>query len=165
MTNDLGSRAIPSKGVGELLAVSIIAGLVAVVGGIVTILIVQNVGPGKGTPVFGFPELLLTLTGLSAFGVGLILLFWCRTPRSVMLTGDGVRIIYPVRSYSFPWHEMMRVVGVGLGTVTFRRTSDPTNIVGGWFNISLEQARAILSDPRCPPVDLRDDWRRSIFQV
>jgi hypothetical protein len=50
---------------------------------------------------------------------------------------------------------------VGWGVVNFYPNSvDPTKVVGGWLSVTYEQARALLSDPRCPPVRLTDLQRR-----
>lgn len=163
MSGETNLRVVPSRGSSGLLKISTLAASIAVVGGTIVILLIQGIGLQKGVAVFGPFALILLISSLFIFAVGFVLLFWAQTPRSVSLSSDGVKIVTPIKSHTIPWAEMMRVGGVGLGAVTIRRRSDPPDTVGGWFSISLEQARAILSDPRCPPVDLRDEWRQSIL--
>jgi len=145
-------------------ALSILGAAILVVGGTIVLFLSNCTGPTKGTQVLSTPTLVAAFAALALFGVALVLLFWLRAPKWVILSNEGVKIAYPLWSRSFRWSEMIRVVGVGMGTVTFRPNSAPLNIVGGWFNITPEQARAIITDPRCPAVDLKDEWRRSILQ-
>ncbi len=132
--------------------------------GVALLWLFDTTGPARATGGLSPVQNAVALSLLALALVATPLIFWLRQARAVHLSDDGVRIDYPLRTKSFPWPELMRVEGVGMGTVTFRPMSSPVNSIGGWFSISLEQARGIISDPRCPPVQLKEAFRRSIFQ-
>jgi hypothetical protein len=146
----------------ELLAV--VAALISFGFGSFFLWLLNTTGPARSGSGLTQMQNMLVILGLGAASVLVPLMFWLRQARAVHLSDSGVRIDYPLRVRSFPWSELMKVEGVGLGTVTFRPVSSPTNIVGGWFSISIEQARVILSDPRCPSPTIRDELRRAIFE-
>jgi hypothetical protein len=117
----------------------------------------------NGRPPLTSPELVPLVILLILGATVLSLLPWLQTPRTVGLSPGGVRLVYPLRKVSVPWTDLMNVLNVSPRTVTFRPLSFNPKNLGGWHSISAEQARAILSDPRCPEVILHAEQRRIIF--
>ena len=87
-----------------------------------------------------------------------------RRPREVARAEDGVSIRYPSRRVQVHWKDMMTIQFVGQGMVTFSPLSGgPASRGSSAYGVSLEQARAILDDPRCPKIALTDEVRRAIY--
>ena len=154
----------PTKGLSRVRRLSIVAAVMAISLGSLVLFLIETTGPGRSAPPLSVEQIGLAYLGLGLLAAFALLVPWLQTARAVRVSDSGVVIEYPFRVHSFAWKDLMRVVGVGQGTVVFRPTSSPENVVGGWFSVSIEQARAILTDPRCPPGILREDFRRSIFQ-
>jgi hypothetical protein len=100
---------------------------------------------------------------LAVIGALLLVLSWIQTPRAVGLTPSGVILRFAHRRVTLPWHEIMNVRYVTGSLVVFQPLSGRANSADGAFDLTLDQARAILRDPRCPPVSMPEDLRRGIF--
>ena len=51
----------------------------------------------------------------------------------------------------------------GVGVVNFYPNStNPDKVVGGSLSVTYSQARAILADPRCPPVKFTEAQKRDL---
>ena len=158
------TRVWPTKELSAFRWLSILAAVIAITFGSLILWLTEATGPGRSSPPLSPIQVGLAYLGLGLVATFVLIVPWLQTARVVRVSDSGVVIEYPLRVRSLPWSEVMRVEGVGLGTVTFRPLSAPTNAIGGWFSVSIEQARAILSDPRCPRVTLREDFRQSIFR-
>ncbi len=113
-----------------------------------------RIAPGLAIFIF------VVLVGAAAI---IALSTWLRTPRTVGLSQKGILIAYPFRPVSFPWSDLMNVAFIGMGTVSFEPLSFNPQKQIGYQSVSIEQARAILADPRCPRVTLREEHRRLLF--
>jgi hypothetical protein len=107
---------------------------------------------------------------LGLFGIGaaagafLLVHAWVRAPRAVGLSPFGVILRYPLQRVSLPWSELLDIRDVTPSVVIFRPLSGRANTANGVFDLTVSQARAILNDPRCPPVQMREDQRRLLIE-
>ena len=154
-----GEQWIPTRGLSWPLTMALATAGFLVIAGSAAI---YFVGVSRG-PQLSAPDLLLPIVIIVALGA-FILVFPIRSrPSGVRLAASGVTVAYPGRKVSLEWSDLMRVRFVGHDVVVFRALSDTANKSGGAYQVSLAQARAILSDPRCPKVTMTDDQRRLIF--
>ena len=105
----------------------------------------------------------LTFGLLGALAAFVAFTTWRRTPGAVHLTDSGITVDYPLRDKRLPWSEVMKPVFVGWGVVNFYPNStNPDKVVGGSLSVTYSQARAILADPRCPPVKFTEAQKRDL---
>jgi len=159
----IGTRVVPTKGLSRFRWFWIIIAAVAVFLGSLLLLLVETTGPRRSSSPLSEGQIGLWYFVLGLLAAFLVLLPWLQTAQEVRVSDSGVEIKYPLRTHSFEWKDMMTVKDVGQGIVIFRPTSSPVHAVGGSFIVSIDQAREILSDPRCAPTILPEEFRRSIF--
>lgn len=154
-----GSRWVPTRHLSRIEWFGlVVAGIVLGIGGLgVRTLELMSRPPLTLAQIGGLTATYITVASLLA------LIPWLRTPRNVGLSSAGITIVYPFRHVAYPWNELMTMLGVDYGIVSFRPLSyNPKKQVGmDW--LTLEQARAIVTDPRCPQVRMTDDQRRRIM--
>ncbi|MGP8146961.1 MAG: hypothetical protein ACLQAS_06075 [Thermoplasmata archaeon] len=109
-------------------------------------------------------DLMFPIALIIVFAVIIALFALMRRPFGVALMSEGVEIAYPLRRIHLAWSELMTVRFVGQGVVVFRSLTDQVDRFGRACTVSFEQARAILTDSRCPKVVLRDDQRHLLFE-
>lgn len=158
-TPNEGRAWIPTRGFRLPVAVGLLASAIVLMGGILILYFTE-----LRQPSLPIGDLLLPIVVIVAFACILPLFTVLRRPIGVELEGDGVTLDYPLKKVSVSWGELMKIQQVSHGIVIFRRLHDPRTEFGGAYWVSLEQARAILADPRCPPVDMPETLRRAIFQ-
>ena len=152
------TRWIRTKGFPPSFALAVALVAVMFAAGIAITILLQ----AGGKPVLPF-NTQLGAFALLAFLAGVILFVtWIQTPRAVGLTTTGIVLQFTHERVLLPWHELMNVLYVTGTVLVFRPLSTPTKL-GGWFQVTLPQARGILGDSRCPPVTLREDQRKAIF--
>jgi len=157
---NLNEIDLPTRGLTTPVLLGLAAAVVLVVVGSALLYLVQTLH-GKPLPL---TSLSIPIGLIVAFTIVTPLFSLSRRPSHARLSAEGLEINYPFRRVRVPWHDLMRVRAVTQGVVVFRSISDQVNRFGGAYWITLEQARAILADPRCPTVNLRDDQRRLIFE-
>jgi hypothetical protein len=151
---------IPTRGLSFPLSISLAASIfLAVVGGLYLYLF-QTI---ESHPL-PFTTLLLPISIVVVGSVFIPLFPFLRRPATLSISSEGVTIEYPRRRVRLPWNELMRLRYVGHDVMVFRTVSDTASKFGQAYQVSLLQARAILSDPRCPHVALTGDQRRLIFE-
>jgi Bacterial PH domain len=151
---------IPTHGLRFVVTTAVAASTFLIVAGTALIL-VGDYSRSPRLPLSDFIPEFSTIVALVAFILTVPIL---RRPSGVGLATDGVTIRYPGRRIHVAWTDLMRVRFVGHDDVIFRTLSDVTNRYGHAYQITVQQARTILSDPRCPRVPLTEDQRRAIFQ-
>ena len=152
-------RWIPSHGLSFPVAVALASAGFLLAAGTVLIYAIDNLrSPRLSLAGLMFP--IAIMIGLATFVLAVPI---SRRPFGVGLAANGVRIAYPGRRVLLEWADLMRLRYVGQGLVIFRALSDTKNRRGHAYQVSVSQARAILSDPRCPQISMSEDQRRLIF--
>jgi Bacterial PH domain len=151
------AKWVPTRGLPPDVGLRLIATLALLVVGASLLYWLQTSGRPIIPPLTSIGLLLI----LALLGVVGVTVAWIQTPRAVGLTADGVVLRYSFRRVTLPWHELLTVRFVTDRVVVFRPLSKPTSL-GGWFQVTLEQARAILRDSRCPRVWIPEDKRDSL---
>jgi len=152
-------RWIPTRGFSIPVGLGLTASAMLVVLGGMFLYVTQTL---HGSPV-PQSQLIFPITLIAVFAVVIPLFSVLRRPFGLSLSPDGVELVYPLRRVRVPWGDLMRVRSVTQGVVVIRVLSDKVNRFGGAYWISLEQARAILTDPRCPAVSMGEDYRKQIL--
>jgi hypothetical protein len=150
---------LPTRGFVQPVAVGFTASALLLFFGGLCLYFIQT-AQGRALP---FVSLLPPIAIIVVFACIFPLFSLLRRPFGVELKSDGIRIKYPLKEVSFGWSDLMKIRSVAQGIVVFRSLSDPRTEFGGACWISREQARAILSDRRCPAVVMSDEFRRVIF--
>lgn len=137
---------------------------------VVTIMLVFAVAYSVWVQSSGRPVLPL-ITDLELFGILIIIgtiyliALWTRSPRKIGLAQSGVILVYPFSRTTLPWDELLVVKFLTDKVLVFRKLHSNPNGLWDWYEVPLNLARRILSDPRCPPVQIPDAQRRLIFQT
>lgn len=85
------------------------------------------------------------------------------TTRRVILSGDGVTFVRGFSRTTVRWGSLRPPRFPYWMGIAFHYAVDPgVDPRNAFFNISRGQARAILADPRCPPLDLSPEMLKSI---
>lgn len=150
---------LPTRRVTTPVGIGLLSYALLIVGSVAVSYFFQTVPPHQ----ISWRDLLVPWLVIDAIGIVIPLLTILRRPIGVGLSSSGLELVYPFRTVRLVWLDLMNVKSVGQGMLVFRTKQDHRVEFGGAYWITLEQARAILSDPRCPHVDLRDDWRLAVF--
>lgn len=160
-TQSAERTSIPTRGFSFHVGLQLLASALLVVVGGILIYLVQTLH-GHPLPIAGLAVPIALIVVVAIF---IPLPTILRRPACVGLSSFGVEIQYPLKRVHVEWHDVMRVRAVSHGVVVFRTLSDTQNRRTGAFWISVDQARAILNDPRCPGVYMPENLRRAIFQT
>jgi hypothetical protein len=115
-----------------------------------------------GRPSLPPPLLAGLFSFLAVIGAFVLIVPWIQNPRAVGLSSAGVTLRYLHQRVTLPWRDLMNVRYVTDKVVVFRPLSDPTSL-GGWYQVSLSQARGILTDSRCPEVLMPEAQRHLLL--
>lgn len=149
---------VPTRGIVWTRWMALAASLMLlVIGG----LIVFAAGTGPYPLTFQQQEPLIAI--LVVVPVLISIIPWLQSPQKVGLSTTGVTIVYPFRRVLLPWNDLMNVLHVTRGLVTFRPLSFNPKKQMGFQQVTFEQARAIFADPRCPQIILRHDQRQVLY--
>jgi len=94
------------------------------------------------------------LLGIAAFLIGLSILD--RLPRHILLGKEAIEFRYFLSGITLRWDQLTGPSMVGKEFVTFRAATGARGVWGG-LTVTVGQARAILSHPACPKLELPDD--------
>ncbi len=159
LAGTVGTSWIPTRGLVWTRWMALAASLMlVVVGGF----IVFAAGTGPYPLTFQQQEPLIAI--LVVVPILISSIPWFQAPRRMGLSPEGVTIIYPLRRVLLPWNDLMNVLYVAHGLVTFRPLSFNPKKQMGFQEVTFEQARAIFADPRCPQVILRHDQRQTLYE-
>jgi hypothetical protein len=155
--NATETQWIPTSGLPPQFGLALAASAVGIVLGVVITLSLQSIG--GPLPLWTLLELFSILGAVVAFA---LISTWLQTPRRVGIASHGVVLRYSLNRVDIPWSDLMNVRFVSPTVVVFQPLSNQKGRREAFW-ITPGQAKAILEDPRCPPVTLPDTFRRDLF--
>lgn len=99
------------------------------------------------------------LLGIAAFLIGLSILD--RLPRHIFLGSETVEFHYFLSEITLRWDQLTTPTLSGKEFVSFRAVTGARGVWGG-LTVTVGQARAILSHPRCPAFSLPVDVAKAL---
>ncbi len=157
-------RWIQAPWMSPLTKLSLVVGGAAIIALAVILYSLRETSSTKSGGLLSTEQIVLGMLFLTSVVVLFALSPVIRGARAIGLSDNGVTIVYPWRRVDLPWGDLNGIKYVAQGIVVFEAGHKGRSAPAIVVEVTRGQARAILSDPRCPQIALTDAFRRSIFE-